>query len=54
MKALAIDMERKVHLLESELTSEKGRVKQLESQVLAERNVNMPSSVSKRKKKKLG
>ena len=51
VKADAIDMERKVHLLESELANEKEKVKGLERQVLAEKNVNTPSSMNKKKRK---
>ena len=52
VKADAIDMERKVCVLESELADEKYKVKEgLERQVLAERSVNLTSSTSKRKRK---
>ena len=51
MKADAIDMERKVCVLESELANEKDKVKGLERQVLAERSVNFTSSTSNRKRK---
>ena len=51
VKADAIDMERKVCVLESELANEKDKVKGLERQVLAERSVNLTSSTSKRKRK---
>ena len=50
VKADAMDMERKVHLLESELANEKEKVKGLEKQVLAEKSVNTQPTVSKRGK----
>ena len=50
VKADVDDMERKVHILESKLASEK-EVKGLERQTLAEKNVNIPSAMNKKKRK---
>ena len=54
VKANAVDIERKVHLLESELANEKEKVKGLERQILAENNMNTPPAMNKRKRKSWG